>query len=174
MNLETLDKNLWETSSARFNAAERLARQSALSLYAGAALSLAATMLGASTMLQPSAPLTLAAMLASALALAFSLIEASAAHGVKSERLHANALHLRALMHQAQSLPLTDAIALYRDALASCPENHLPIDWRLALARRDTPGWKTEAAYAVHAFGWRAALLALGLAGAVAPLLLHA
>jgi len=167
---ETLDKNLWETSSARFNAAERLARQSALSLYASAALSLAATMLGAATMLKPSPGLTLAAMLASALALAFSLIEASAAHGVKSERLHANALKLRALMRQAPALPEADALARYHEALAECPENHLPMDWQLALARRDAPGRATEWRYALAAFGWRAALLAAGLLGAVAPL----
>lgn len=109
-------------------------------------------------------------MLASALALAFSLIEASAAHGVKSERLHANALKLRALMRQVGALPQEHSLALYHEALAECPENHLPIDWRLALARRDAPGRATELRYALAGFGWRGALLALGLAGAVAQL----
>lgn len=170
MDMQTLDKNLWETSGARFNAAERLARQSALSLYAAAALSLAATMLGAATMLRPSAALTLAAMLSSALALAFSLIEASAAHGVKSERLHANALALRSLMRAAPAMEPAAALAAYRETLAACPDNHLPMDWLLVHARRTAPGWRTELAYAAMAYGWRLALAGAGLAGAVTPL----
>lgn len=170
MDMQTLDKNLWETSGARFNAAERLARQSALSLYAAAALSLAATMLGAATMLRPSAALTLAAMLSSALALAFSLIEASAAHGVKSERLHANALALRSLMRAAPAMEPAAALAAYRETLAACPDNHLPMDWQLVHARRTAPGWRTELAYAAMAYGWRLALAGAGLAGAVTPL----
>lgn len=176
MDMQTLDKNLWETSGARFNAAERLARQSALSLYAAAALSLAAlslaaTMLGAATMLRPCAALTLlAAMLSSALALAFSLIEASAAHGVKSERLHANALALRSLMRAAPAMEPAAALAAYRETLAACPDNHLPMDWQLVHARRTAPGWRTELAYAAMAYGWRLALAGAGLAGAVTPL----
>lgn len=170
MELQTLDKNLWETSAARFNAAERLARQSALSLYAGAALSLAATMLGAATLLRPSAAMTLAAMLASAVALAFSLIEASAGHGVKSERLHACALRLRALMREAPALGAEVAAARYAAITAECPDNHLPMDWALVHARRKQRGWRTELPYALVAYGWRAALLVAGLVGAVAPL----
>lgn len=172
MDLPTLEKNLWETSGARFNAAERLARQSSLSLYAGAALSLAAIMMGAASVLQPASgpAVTLAAMLASSAALAFSLTEAGAGHGVKSERLHANALRLRALMRGINSQDLPEALALYHKALLECPENHLPADWQLAVDRQRAPGWRVELRYAAKAYGWRVALLLTGLVGAVSPL----
>lgn len=169
MDLNTLDKNCWETSGTRFNAADRLAQQARYSLWAGAALNVAAITLAAATMVQPSPVLTMLAMLASVGALAFALTEAAAGHGVRSERMHANALAIRALMRALpERTDPAEATAEYNALLAQCPDNHSSVDWRLFHARKAAPGWRTETRYAILAYGWRWVLIAVALAGAVA------
>lgn len=166
VNHETLDKNLWETSAARFNAAQRLQAQSRLSLWAAAALSVAAAMWSLAAMLRPQPAYTLLAMWCSLGALALSLVESAADHGARAERLHRNALDLRALMRECRAMPLADALARQRELLASCPENHASADWRLAIKGRDSRAERVR--YRVAAYGWRAALLAAGAVLSVA------
>lgn len=135
MDKATFDNITWLTSGARFNASRRLLKQNRLALYGAAMLSLASTLLATSAVPWSG----YAASVASAFALMFSLIEAAAEHGVKAERLHQCAVHLRELMYQAKADD-ADMVALnqrYHQVISECPENHTPLDMDLVKAQAE-------------------------------------
>ena len=157
MTNDEFDRFTWKTSGARFNASARLLQRNRLALYGAASLSLAATLLA----LSGHHWTNYAASVASAFAVVFSLIEAAADHGVKSERLQQCAVRIRALMYQAKQ-PEADIAHLYQQyeqAIAECPENHLFMDaW---LVEHPKEGFR----YSLYSYGlyWAVIFCAMAL-----------
>jgi hypothetical protein len=138
--------------AARFNAAERLERKHAVSLFSMSMVSLyffglsvwqaiyAATLDEAATRL-----VTLVSIMSSVFTLVLALIEAMNDYKMKAHHMHACALAVNDLYHEFKLMRGADAAQVqefrrrYNEAVRRCPHNHSRVDYLLARAEAGVP-----------------------------------
>ena len=143
--------------AARFNAAERLERKHALSLFAMSMVSLYFVGLSvwqavyAPTLGEPSNRLiTLVSIMSSIFSLVLALIESMNDYRMKAHHMHACALAVNDLYHELKLMRPGDADLLqefrqrYTGAVRRCPYNHTRIDYLMAKAESGAP-WADRA-----------------------------
>ena len=143
--------------AARFNAAERLERKHALSLFAMSMVSL--YFVGLSVWQAVYAPtlddaanrlITLVSIMSSIFTLVLALIESMNDYRMKAHHMHACALAVNDLYHELQLMRPVDAGLVqefrrrYNGAVRSCPFNHARVDYLMARAERNVP-WEEKA-----------------------------
>jgi len=148
--------------AARFNAAERLERKHALSLFAMSMVSL--YFVGLSVWQAVYAPMldeaanrliTLVSIMSSIFSLVLALIESMNDYRMKAHHMHACALAVNDLYHELKLMRPSDAAHLqafrqrYTGAVRRCPCNHSRIDYLMAKAEGEAP-WLGLGAAAPH------------------------
>lgn len=143
--------------AARFNAAERLERKNAVSLFALSMVSL--YFVGLSVWQAIYAPvlndpanrlITLVSIMSSVFTLVLALIESMNDYKMKAHHMHACALAVNDLYHEFKLMRAPDAGLIqefrrrYNEAVRSCPYNHARIDYLMARAERGAP-WDEKA-----------------------------
>jgi hypothetical protein len=138
--------------AARFNAAERLERKHALSLFAMSMVSL--YFVGLSVWQAVYAPtldeasnrlITLVSIMSSIFSLVLALIESMNDYRMKAHHMHACALAVNDLYHELKLMRPGDAVLLqefrhrYTGAVRRCPYNHSRIDYLMAKAEGPVP-----------------------------------
>jgi hypothetical protein len=146
--------------AARFNAAERLERKHALSLFAMSMVSL--YFVGLSVWQAVYAPtldeaanrlITLVSIMSSIFSLVLALIESMNDYRMKAHHMHACALAVNDLYHELKLMRPGDPAELqefrqrYNGAVRRCPHNHSRIDYLMAKADGGSVPW-TERAWA--------------------------
>jgi hypothetical protein len=143
--------------AARFNAAERLERKHAVSLFALSMVSLYfvglsvwqavyAQDLDAAT----NRLVTLVSIMSSVFTLVLALIEAMNDYKLKAHHMHACALAVNDLYHEFKLMPGAGAALVqefrrrYNEAVRGCPFNHARVDYLMARAELDVP-WAEKA-----------------------------
>ena len=139
--------------AARFNAAERLERKHALSLFAMSMVSL--YFVGLSVWQAVYAPMldeaanrliTLVSIMSSIFSLVLALIESMNDYRMKAHHMHACALAVNDLYHELKLMRPSDVGHLqefrqrYNAAVRRCPYNHASVDHLVARAERGA-GW---------------------------------
>jgi hypothetical protein len=143
--------------AARFNAAERLERKHALSLFAMSMVSL--YFVGLSVWQAVYAPMldepanrliTLVSIMSSIFSLVLALIESMNDYRMKAHHMHACALAVNDLYHELKLMRPSDTAVLqkfrqrYNAAVRRCPYNHTRIDYLMAKAEGAVP-WADKA-----------------------------
>lgn len=124
-----MEKNIWITKGARFNASRRLIRKHNASIMTISILSLYNIGIGIvpehflSQFISDDWQSPLAVLL-SVFILILSLLEVSHSYELKSDRLHRNAVAISEL----SSLEASEARKKYDELIRECPENHSPVD----------------------------------------------
>lgn len=131
-----LDRDIWITKGARFNASRRLLRKHHASIFTIAVLSfynisvsLSPELLGIGGNAQD------LSIILSVFILTLSLLEANKGYNIQSLRLHQNAIDLSELYYNFQHQKklskknyLNNFIKDYAQLIKNCPENHSPVD----------------------------------------------
>jgi hypothetical protein len=170
--------------AARFNAAERLERKHALSLFAMSMVSL--YFVGLSVWQAVYAPMldepanrliTLVSIMSSIFSLVLALIESMNDYRMKAHHMHACALAVNDLYHELKLMRPSDTAVLqefrqrYNAAVRRCPYNHTRVDYLMAKAEGAVP-WADKAwarlryaldVYALYGFALIAPPLVLAL-----------
>jgi hypothetical protein len=170
--------------AARFNAAERLERKHALSLFAMSMVSL--YFVGLSVWQAVYAPMldepanrliTLVSIMSSIFSLVLALIESMNDYRMKAHHMHACALAVNDLYHELKLMRPSDTAVLqkfrqrYNVAVRRCPYNHTRVDYLMAKAEGAVP-WADKAwarlryaldVYALYGFALIAPPLVLAL-----------
>ncbi len=143
--------------AARFNAAERLERKQALSLFAMSMVSL--YFVGLSVWQAVYAPtlgdaanrlITLVSIMSSIFTLVLALIEAMNDYRMKAHHMHECALAVNDLYHELKLTPSGDVATVqdfrrrYNAAVRNCPYNHSRIDYLMAKTEHG-PLWTDKA-----------------------------
>jgi len=145
--------------AARFNAAARLERKHALSLFAMSMVSLYFVGLSVWQAVYAAAIdeatgrlITLVSILSSIFTLVLALIESMNDYKIKAHHMHACALAVNDILHELKLVRTADPALVqdfrrrYNEAVRSCPYNHARVDYLMARAERGVP-W-TEATWA--------------------------
>ena len=147
--LDELLHAMHTVKSARFNAAERLARKNTLSLFAMSMVSL--YFVGLSVWQVIYAPLiadagnrliTLVSIMSSVFTLVLALIEAMNDYRIKAHHMHACALAVNELYQELKLMRSGDAAIVqefrrrYNAIIRGCPFNHARVDYLMARAER--------------------------------------
>jgi len=140
--------------AARFNAAERLERKHALSLFSMSMVSLYFVGLSvwqaiyASTIDESANRLiTLVSIMSSIFSLVLALIESMNDYRMKAHHMHGCALAVNDLYHELKLMQPNDPALLqtfrqrYNGAVRRCPYNHARIDYLMAKAEGSTASW---------------------------------
>jgi hypothetical protein len=181
--LEQLLSAMRTVKGARFNAAERLERKHALSLFAMSMVSL--YFVGLSVWQAVYAPIlgeaanrliTLVSIMSSIFTLVLALIESMNDYRMKAHHMHACALAVNDLYHELKLMrpggaaPLQEFRQRYNAAVRHCPYNHARIDYLMAKAEEGSVPLADRAwarlRYALDVYGL------YGLALVVPPLVL--
>jgi hypothetical protein len=140
--------------SARFNAAERLERKHALSLFSMSMVSLYFVGLSvwqaiyASTIDESANRLiTLVSIMSSIFSLVLALIESMNDYRMKAHHMHGCALAVNDLYHELKLMRPNDLALLqafrqrYNGAVRRCPYNHARVDYLMAKAESTSVSW---------------------------------